>query len=159
MESVSPEDRRRGTTAVKESLRDLRNQLSLLHHQVSVGVELNDVDLDCLELIQKHGPMSPSALAARAGLHRATLTGILDRLQRGGWVVRERDPGATDRRAVSVRALRDRNAELYRRYSGMNSAMDGICADYSVAELDLLADFLRRVATAGHEATTQLAED
>ena len=158
MSSVSSGDRRRRTTAVKESLRDLRNQLSLLHHQVSVGVELNDVDLDCLELIQKYGPMSPSALADRAGLHRATLTGILDRLQRGGWVIRERDPDATDRRAVSVRALRDRNAELYRRYAGMNSAMDDICADYSVAELELLAEFLRRVAEAGHVATTRLAE-
>ena len=158
MSSVSSGARRRGTTAVKESLRDLRNQLSLLHHQVSIGVELNDVDLDCLELIQKHGPMSPSALADRAGLHRATLTGILDRLQRGGWVVRERDPNATDRRAVSVRALRDRNAELYRRYAGMNSAMDEICAGYSVAELELLAGFLRRVADAGHKATTRLAE-
>ena len=159
MSSVSSGGRRRNTTAVKESLRDLRNQLSLLHHQVSVGVELNDVDLDCLELIQKHGPMSPSALADRAGLHRATLTGILDRLQRGGWVVRERDPDATDRRAVSVRALRDRNAELYGRYAGMNSAMDDICADYSVEELEFLADFLRRVADAGHVATTRLAED
>jgi DNA-binding MarR family transcriptional regulator len=26
------------------------------------------------------------------------MTGILDRLQRGGWVVRERDPEAADRR-------------------------------------------------------------
>ena len=75
------------------------NQLSLLNHHVSAHIDLNDTDLDCPELINRHGPLSPSALARHAGLHPATITGILDRLQRGGWVVRERDP--TDRRAAS----------------------------------------------------------
>ena len=76
--------RRRATVAVKESLRELRNQLSLLNHQVGARLELKDVDLDCLELIALHGPLSPSALARWAGLHPATVTGILDRLQPGG---------------------------------------------------------------------------
>jgi urease alpha subunit len=41
--------RRRSTVAVKESLRVLRNQLSLLNHQVGAHLDLKDVDLDCLE--------------------------------------------------------------------------------------------------------------
>src|SRR5258706_14887755 len=112
--------RRRLTTAIKDSLRSLSNQLSLLNHRVGAHLDLKDVDLDCLELIASHGPLSPSALARRAGLHPATMTGILDRLQRGGWITRDRDPGATDRRAVAVRALRDRGGELFRLYSGMD---------------------------------------
>ncbi|KAA2255227.1 MarR family transcriptional regulator [Solihabitans fulvus] len=151
--------RRRSTVAVKESLRELRNQLSLLNHQVGARLALKDVDLDCLELIVAHGPLSPSALARRAGLHPATMTGILDRLQRGGWVVRERDPEAADRRAVTVRAVRDRNGELFRLYSGMNTAMDGICAEYTDDELELLADFLRRTTDAGRVATDELTAD
>ena len=159
MSSVSSREQRRAITAVKESLRDLRNQLSLLNHQVSSAVRIKDVDLDCLELIQRAGPLSPSVLARTAGLHPATLTGILDRLQRGGWIVRERDPEAADRRAITVRALRDRNGELIRHYAGMNTAMDAICADYTEAELELLADFLRRVTAAGHDATAELATE
>jgi len=147
--------RRRLTTAIKESLRELSNQLSLLNHRVGAQLDLKDVDLDCLELIARHGPLSPSALARRAGLHPATMTGILDRLQRGGWVTRDRD--APDRRAVAVRALRDRNAELFRLYSGMNTSMDQICAGYTDTELELLADFLRRTTNAGRDATTELA--
>ena len=151
--------RRRLTNAIKESLRDLRNQLSLLNHRVGARVELKDIDLDCLELINRHGPLSPSALARRAGLHPATMTGILDRLQRGGWVTRDRDPDASDRRAVTVRVLRDRGGELFRLYAGMNSAMDRICAGYTEAELELLADFLRRTTNAGRDATDELAGD
>jgi len=149
--------RRRSCAAIKESLRELSIQLSLLNHRVGAHLDLKDVDLDCLDLINRHGPLSPSALARRAGLHPATMTGILDRLERAGWVARDRDP--SDRRAVVVRALRDRNAELLRLYSGMNTSMDQICADYDDTELELLADFLRRTTNAGRGATDQLAAD
>ena len=83
--------RRRLTTGIKESLRDLSIQLSLLNHHVGVQLDLKDVDLDCLDLVSRHGPLSPTALARRAGLHPATMTGILDRLERAGWVARDRD--------------------------------------------------------------------
>ena len=163
MNSVLSEDaglarqRRRQTTAVKQSLRELSSQLSLLDHRVSARLELRDSDLDCLELVLRHGPLSPGELARRAGLHPATMTGVLDRLERGGWVSRERDPGAADRRAVTVRARRGRNPEIFRLYAGMNTLMDQICAGYTGAELQLLAGFLRRIAAAGQEATEQLA--
>ena len=163
MSTIPAEDRearrrrRRLNRAIKESLRALSFQLSLLNHHVGARLDLKDVDLDCLDLIARHGPLSPSALARRAGLHPATMTGILDRLERGGWVVRERDP--SDRRAVVVRALRERNAELMRLYSGMNASMDEICAGYGDTELELLADFLRRTANAGGRATDELAGD
>ena len=156
-ESSVPHDRKRLTSSIKQSLRALSIQLSLLNHQVSERLGLNDVDLDCLDLVSRFGPLSPTALAQRASLHPATMTGILDRLERGGWVVRERDP--SDRRSVVVRALRDRNAELMRLYGGMNSSMSDICASYSVADLAVLADFLRRTVEAGQGATDKLASD
>jgi DNA-binding MarR family transcriptional regulator len=143
------------TTAIRESLRELNVQLSLLSHHVAVHLSLNDVDLDCLDLIALHGPMSPSTLARRAGLHPATITGVLDRLERAGWVARERDPA--DRRAISVRAVEGRSPEVHRLYSTMNSSVGQICAGYSGADLELLADFLRRTAAAGRHAADELA--
>ncbi|SEB29018.1 DNA-binding transcriptional regulator, MarR family [Amycolatopsis tolypomycina] len=147
---------RRSTVAVKDALRELRNQLALLNHQVSARVALKDVDLECLELIARHGPLSPSAVARRAGLHPATMTGILDRLQKGGWIVRERDPEAADRRSVAVRAVPGRTGELFRLYAGMNTAMDELCAGYSEDELALIAGFLRRATAAGQAETAAL---
>ena len=134
--------RRRSTTAIKESLRELSIQLSLLNHQVGGRLGVKDADFDCLDLINRHGPMSPGALARRAGQHPATMTGVLDRLERAGWIARERDPA--DRRAVQVRALKERNTEIFQLYAGMNAAMDDLCAGYDEAQLELLAEFLDR---------------
>ncbi len=149
--------RRRLAAAIRESLRELASQLSLLNHRVGAQLDLRDVDLDCLDLIDRHGPLSPSALARRAGLHPATMTGILDRLERGGWVARERDP--SDRRAVVVRAVRDRYPDLLRLYAGMNRSMNQIYAGYDESELELLADFLHRTANAGRSATDELSDN
>ncbi|MFC1410089.1 MarR family transcriptional regulator [Streptacidiphilus sp. N1-12] len=163
MSSVGPGDEgdarrhRRLSTSVKESLRELSVQLSLLNNQVGARLKLKEVDVDCLDLISRHGPLSPSALARRAGLHPATMTGILDRLERGGWIARDRD--LTDRRAVLVRPLRDRIGELFHLYSGMTDSLDTICEDYSDAELEFLAEFLRRTVNAGRTATDNLAAD
>ena len=165
MGSISVEEaeaarrRRRLTLGIRESLRELGRQLSLLNHRVGARLELRDVDLECLDVIARHGPLSPSALASRAGLHPATLAGILDRLERGGWITRDRDPDATDRRAVTVRGRRERNAEVLSLYSGMNASLDQICSGYTEAELEVLADFLRRTTIAGQAATDDLAAD
>lgn len=143
--------------AIKESLRELSVQLTLLNRQVSARAGLKDVDLECLDLITRHSPISPSGLARLAGLHPATLTGVLDRLERGGWIVRRRD--AADRRAVMLVGQRDRNGEIFHLYAGMNQAMDELCAGYTQEQLDAIADFLTRTAQAGHTAATDLATD
>lgn len=152
-----PGRRRRLRTAIRGSLRELSVQLSLLNGRVSARLGLRDVDLDCLDLIARHGPFTPSALARRAGLHPATVTGILDRLERGGWITRSRDPD--DRRAVRVHAVRDRNAEIFRLYAGMNARMDEIFAAYDESQLELLADFLSRTVAAGRAHTEDLTTD
>ena len=164
MESIAPasrepaQHRRRLNRAIKESLRDLGAQLSLLNHSVGARLDLKATDLECLDLISRYGPLSPSTLARRAGLHPATMTGILDRLERDGWIDRGRDP--SDRRGVVVQVTRGRAAEVLRLYlvdSGMNAAMDQICAEYEEKELELLAGFLRRTADAGRSAAEKLA--
>ena len=57
----------------------------------------------------------------------------------------------SDRRGVVLRAAACRGAEILRLYlvdSGMNTAMDQICAEYENEELELLDGFLRQTAEA-----------
>ena len=53
-----------------------------------------------LGLLRDHGPLSPSALGERLIVTRSTVTGVLDSLERRGFV--RRTPHPTDRRSVVV---------------------------------------------------------
>jgi DNA-binding MarR family transcriptional regulator len=135
-------------------MRAMNSQLSLLSQRISGHLDLRGFDLQCLDLIEYHGALTPSALARLAGLHPATMTGIVDRLERDGWIERERDHD--DRRSVILRPVRARRADVLRLTAGMNAHLAKICADYTDAELDLIAEFLRRTAEAGRTAIAQL---
>ncbi len=138
MESISsagqaaPARRGRLNRQIKDSLRDLGTQLAQLNHSVGARLDLKPTDLGCLDLLSRQGPISP--------------------IERG------RDPA--DRRGVVVQVARGRGAEVLRLYlvdSGMNTAMDEICAQYGDEELELLIGFLRRTADAGRAAAERLA--
>jgi DNA-binding MarR family transcriptional regulator len=151
------QERRRLSRAIKEGLREVGSQLTRLNHGVGSRLDMKASDLECLDVVSRYGPLSPTALGRRTGQHPATLTGILDRLERGGWIARDRD--AADRRGVVVRAEHGRGAEILRLYlvdSGMNTALDEILAGYADADLAVVADFLRRTAEAGQMAAERL---
>ena len=152
----SPGSAERGelNQAVRETMRDLAVRLSLLTHQIGGRLDLKGTDLDCLDLIDRYGPIGPGALARRTGLHPATMTGIIDRLERGGWITRQRDPN--DRRAITIRLHRSRARQILRLFGGMNAEMARISASYTDAELAVIADFLQRVADAASAAVHEL---
>jgi DNA-binding MarR family transcriptional regulator len=147
--------RRRRIAAAKQSLRELRIELAVLNHRIGSKIEIKDIDLDCLDMIVRHGPISPTALARRVGVHLATMTGILARLESGGWIVRDRV--VNDRRAVLVRGVPDKQRDIVSLYAGMNSALDEILDSYSADQIDLIVDFLRRCTQAGQMATDRFA--
>ncbi|MDQ6910408.1 MAG: MarR family transcriptional regulator [Actinomycetota bacterium] len=139
----------------KNRLRELRIELATLNHRVGSRIEVKDVDLDCLDVITRDGPITPSALARRVGVHLATMTGILDRLERGGWIARDRDE--SDRRAVLVRSVPAKQGDIFRLYDDMNRSLDEIFERYSDDEIELIVDFLRRCTEAGRSATNRFA--
>jgi len=66
--------------------------------------------LTALAILEKHGPMRPSALAARMRITPASMSRLTDVLTEGGWVVRESDPA--DRRAFLLRLSENGAATL-----------------------------------------------
>jgi DNA-binding MarR family transcriptional regulator len=144
------------TQEIQQHLRDLIARLHQLNDAVGARVELRGPDLEILDLVARYGPLSPSEVAASTGVHPATLTGIVDRLEQAGWLIRVSDPA--DRRRVRLEARRERGPELARLYGPMNRSLSEICSALTVEELVAVRDFLRDAAIAGDDAISGLRE-
>jgi DNA-binding MarR family transcriptional regulator len=131
----------------------MTGQLTRLNQTVASGVGLAVGDLGMLELADRVGPLTPTRLAELSGLSPATMTGVLDRLEGEGWIRRERDPD--DRRKVNISAV-GRHRLVQRYYAGMQRRVHQICAGYTDDQLDVIVEFLNRVAEAGVAATLDL---
>ena len=75
-------------------------------------IEVTPAEGRTLLRIARSGPMRQNALAEAMGVEPMTLSGLLDRLERGGLIVRETDPA--DRRAKLVRTRPEASALIAR---------------------------------------------
>ncbi len=66
--------------------------MQLLGQVSAERIGINATDLNCLNIVALTGPMTAGELARATGLTTASITGVLDRLEEGGFVRRERDP-------------------------------------------------------------------
>lgn len=139
---------------LQTGLRRLTHQLHRLNDAVGSKIDLLPGDLEVLDSIGRDGPMYPRDIIATSGIHPATLTGILDRLEDGGWLTREADP--EDRRRVIVAAATSRGGEIGRLYAPMSKALTSICADFSDQDLAKIVEFLERAGEAGIAAARKV---
>jgi DNA-binding MarR family transcriptional regulator len=130
---------------VVDSIRRVVATAILFSHQVAEQVGLGPSDAQFMTLLEVHGPLTPGQLADLTGLRTGTVTGVLDRLESAGFVRRERDPH--DRRKVIVsrddKQIEDR---MNPHYAGQVTAMVDILERYDDAQLELIADFVRRAS-------------
>jgi DNA-binding MarR family transcriptional regulator len=136
----------------EEAVRDLK--LNLRHFVVELlvssfeateDVGVNPTDLGALCLLLLHGPAPAGRLAELTGLTTGAVTGVVDRLEKGGFVRREVDPA--DRRKVIVVPDAGRvDRDLFPHFPSLQrAAAPQFYDDFSIAELGLLSKFLARL--------------
>jgi MarR family transcriptional regulator, organic hydroperoxide resistance regulator len=141
--------------ALRNELRQLRIELSVGTRRVAAATGLNDSDLDVLDVLARYGVQSPTSLARRLGIHPATMTGVLTRLEKSGWVARR--PDVSDRRSVQVEPSGfERLTALYR---DANERLDEIAAQLTPEAGEAILEYLGRVCAAVHEASIRLRAD
>jgi DNA-binding MarR family transcriptional regulator len=136
-------ERQRLETEFLLALRRAGSIMQLLGQMSAERIGINVTDLNCLNIVALTGAMTAGDLARATGLTTASITGVLDRLEEGGFVRRERDPH--DRRRVIVKlnagpGLR----EIGPTFGPLLKAWRATAAGYSDDELRLLLEFQRR---------------
>lgn len=92
---------------------------------------------------QPAGPRTPAELAEAAGVTRATMTGLIDTLERDGFVIRESDP--SDRRMMSVRLTPKAEAFLSDMLPGHFQLMASLMRPLEESERHTLVKLLNKV--------------
>lgn len=89
-----------GRTRLNRAMRRLNTELTSSNRAVAGVTGLNESDLAVLDILHQDGPAAPSLLARRTRIPPATMTNVLARLERNGWV--ERRPVEGDRRSIRI---------------------------------------------------------
>jgi DNA-binding MarR family transcriptional regulator len=85
---------------ILQALRRIIRAVEVHSRKLEASYDVTSAQLLCLMAIKERGPLTLSAIARNVFMSSSTLVGIVDRLERKGWVVRRR--GTHDRREVSV---------------------------------------------------------
>jgi DNA-binding MarR family transcriptional regulator len=151
-------DRAATTAALDRALRETSAQSVLFSQAVADRVGMNSTDLESLDILARHGPMTAGRLAELTGLTTGAITGLIDRLERRGYARRE--PHPTDRRSVIVKPLTE-NAErdLGPAYTAMSTAMDALMSRYDDEDLAVILDFMIRAAAITAEQIAGVRRD
>jgi len=146
---LSPKSNRpRREEAVRDLKLNLRHfvvELLVSSYEATEDVGVNPTDLGSLCLLLLHGPAPAGRLAELTGLTTGAVTGVIDRLEKGGFVRREVDP--TDRRKVIVVPDAGRvDRGLFPHFPSLKrAAAQQFYDDFSIAELVLISEFLSRL--------------
>ena len=137
----------------EEAIRDLK--LNLRHfvvellvssYEATEDVGVNPTDLGSLCLLLLHGPAPAGRLAELTGLTTGAVTGVIDRLEKGGFVRREVDP-ADRRKVIVVPDARRVDRDLFPHFPSLKrAAAQQFYDDFSIAELERISEFVSRLA-------------
>ena len=126
----------------------------MLHHVIAERFALSVTDLKALDLLQRSGPLTAGEIAAHTHLATASVTSLIDRLQRKRFVRRLRDPG--DRRRVLVNITPNLEKEIAPLFASLSRRLGKRFGRYSLEQIVLLGDFLTQGAREMREEAARL---
>jgi DNA-binding MarR family transcriptional regulator len=138
---------------VLQASRESSTLAVFFHTAIAEQIGLGATDEKTLFLLRRDGALTAGDIAQQTGLTTASVTNLIDRLERKGFVQRERDPA--DRRHVIVRPNEDKLAELDRLFDAIQASYTALLERYDDAQLATIADFLARSAEYTRAAMTE----
>ncbi len=110
---------------------------------LGAALGINQTDMAALEHLITDGPLPPTELAARLSVTTAGITQVIDRLERAGHVVRERQ--MEDKRRVLVCPLPASVAQAYRHVAPMLGGLSTVLGALEGQDRAVVEAFLGQV--------------
>lgn len=131
--------------------------LKVLHtNAVASRIGLSATEFEAMDIITRYQPMTAGKLAEYCGVTTGAITGLVDRLERAGFVERERD--SEDRRRVYIKPIenRERNQKVRELYLPIAKAFTALAEQYTPEQTQLLIDLHTRLNSVTEKAISEL---
>ena len=126
-----------------DQLRHFSTDTILFHQAVAERLGLNSTDHKCLDMILRNQPITAGELSNLTGLTTGTITGVIDRLEKAGYVFREKDP--EDRRKVMIRVhTKKAESNIMSHLQSFGQSMEAMLEQYDNEQMKFLFDFFER---------------
>ncbi|MFI6264987.1 MarR family transcriptional regulator [Micromonospora sp. NPDC051006] len=135
---------------------ELSTAVVLFHEAIARRLGLNAAEHKALGLIVRSGPIPTGTLAPELGVGPTAVTGIVDRLERAGYVRREPDP--TDRRRVLLVADESAVPDLSGIFADLGREMTAFMAAYDEREMAAIVDYIENTIRVLRAQTVKLAD-
>jgi DNA-binding MarR family transcriptional regulator len=147
-------------TLIFQLSRELSTRTVLFHAAIAERMGLSQGDHKALDLINdaanSNAPITAGQLAEATGLTSGAITGVVDRLEKAN--LARRAPDALDRRKVVLQPTHARDDEFWQLLAPIAEATASGLQDYSDAELELIARFIRHSIEITKRETNRLRE-
>jgi DNA-binding MarR family transcriptional regulator len=123
----------------------------LLHTAIAGRAGLTATDTKTIDTLIRLGPLTAGELAGHTGLATASVTSLIDRLEKKGLVRRIRD--LKDRRRVIVEPIPERLALGESVFGSIRQGFESLLENYGDKQLETILDFMRRSSQRAREMT------
>jgi DNA-binding MarR family transcriptional regulator len=128
-----------------DRLREMSTETIMFHQIVADELGLYITDHKCMDIIHRFGAMPAGRLGELTGLTTGAITGMIDRLEKAGYVRRANDP--KDRRKTIVEPVRNKKLEkkIEMIFTPLHERVYRFLSSYSSSELGFLLDAMTKI--------------
>ena len=134
--------------------REISAAAVMFHTALAAHQGLSPTEEKSLDLLDRYGPLTARELSERSGLAPASVTGLVNRLERKGFARRVRHP--KDGRSVLIETVDQRLADLGPLFADWARSLQELSEKYTDDQLATIIDFLNEAADRQRTATEKL---
>lgn len=150
-------ERARLATEFAAAIRKTGSLMNLVGQAAADRIGINATDLNCLNILSFSGELTAGELARATGLTTASITGVVDRLEKAGFVRRVRD--TRDRRRVVVHLeLEKALSEVATVFLPMMRDWQQLAGGYTDDELRIIVRFYSQMEQVFRDHVVRLRE-
>lgn len=115
----------------------------LFQQNMAQKIGVSHTDLKSAEILNETGPITAGELSKITGLSTGSVTALINRLEKSGYVKRERDQ--LDGRKVVIMPIPERQKQIKSHYQSLSMATKELCSAYNEQELILINQFVEEI--------------